>query len=69
MILDSHTTADLGDANKKAAKKWKEMSQDDKQNYRQMATQVPSPSEGNFDRWHETQRILSNMQDNVSRCV
>jgi len=44
------------------------MGEKEKQHYQQIAAQVPCPSEGKFDKWHETQRILSNLQDNVSRC-
>lgn len=67
-IVDHQIREDLGDKNKEAAKKWKEMSEKEKQHYQQIAAQVPCPSEGKFDKWHETQRILSNLQDNVSRC-
>ena len=57
---------DLGDKNREAAMKWNEMSQEVKQRYQQLAAQLPSPSDNNYDKWYEAQRILSNMQDNVS---
>ena len=44
------------------------MSEEDKKHYNQLAAQISSPDEGSFDQWHETQRILSNMQENVRIC-
>jgi len=46
--------------------KWKEMDEEGKTHYQQLATQLPSPSASSHDKWHETQRILTNMQDSVS---
>ena len=53
---------DLGNKNRAAAMTWNEMSQEVKQRYQQMAAQLPSPSDNNYDNWQETQQILSNMQ-------
>ena len=35
------------------------MSQEVKQRYQQLAAQLPSPSDNNYDNWQETQQILS----------
>ena len=74
MIMCIHTIEgiaipDLGDKNKAAAIKWRAMSQEDKQPFFQLASQIPavspSASSSAYNTWHETQRILSNFQDNV----
>lgn len=57
---------ELGDKNTAAAMKWREIGEEEKQWYHQLASQIPSPAEGGYDKWHETQRILTNFQDNVS---
>ena len=60
--------SELSEKNRAASTKWCSMTQEDKQRYFQLAMQVPtmsSPSDTTY-KWHETQRILSNLQDNVS---
>ena len=66
--LDGQAIDDLGEKNRAAAVKWRVMSTEKKQYYQQQAAQLPStfPSDTSYDKWHETQRVLSNMQDNVS---
>lgn len=60
---------ELREKNKAAARKWHAMSQDEVKRYFQLAAQLPTVSSSSscvYDKWHETQRILSNLQDNVS---
>ena len=40
----------------------------EKAKYEQLAAQLPSMSAESFDKWHETQRILKNMQENECVC-
>ena len=47
------------------------MGEVEKERYHQLATQVPTVSDtpglsNPYDTWHETQRVLSNLQGNVS---
>ena len=59
----------LGERNKVAVMKWQEMTRDQKK-YQQLAAQTPSVSTScTYDKWHETQRILSNIQNTVSASV
>ena len=68
--IDGQAIKNLGERNKVAAMKWQEMTRDQKEKYQQLAAQTPSVSTScTYDKWHETQRILSNMQDNVSDSV
>ena len=57
-VLDSLAIERLAENNRVAAKKWKEMSGE--------AISSTCSTGSSCDKWHETQRILSNMQDNVS---
>ena len=44
------------------------MSEEEKQRYYQLAVQVPSvssPVHNMYNKWHETQRVLCNLQENV----
>ena len=68
MVVESRAIKELAERNKLAAKKWQELGDDQKQHYHQLAVQVPSvsPDNATFNKWHETHRILSNLQDNVS---
>ena len=67
--IEGNEIPDLGDKNRAAAVKWRAMSQEDKQPFFQLASQIPTvpqnASSSAYNTWHETQRILSNMQDNV----
>ena len=71
LLLFPHTTEgmaipDLSSKNKVSASKWHSMSEVEKQHYFQLATQISvTPSNSVYSKWHETQRILSNSQENV----
>ncbi len=54
-----------------ASVKWKALNQDERGKYEQLAAQIPTESSApgpstHHDKWHETQRVLSNLQGNVS---
>ena len=64
----SQSIKDLVVKNKIASTKWQQMDPAEKAKYEQLAAQLPSVSAESFDKWHETQRILKNMQENVCVC-
>ncbi len=68
VVVEGQALIDLGDKNRAASVKWRGMSREEKNHYYQLATQLPSPSDVSLGAlgWHETQRILTNVQDNVS---
>lgn len=61
----------LGEKNKAAAAKWNAMDDEGKHQYHQLAAQLPivTPDLPVYDKWHETQRVLTNMQDNVCHAL
>ena len=65
--IEGKAIPELKDKNKAASLKWHDMSGEEKQQYYQLASQVPSVSSPshNMYKWHETQRVLSNLQENV----
>ena len=68
--IEGKALPQLKDKNKAASVKWYGMSEEEKQRYYQLAVQVPSissPSHNNiiYNKWHETQRVLCNLQENV----
>ena len=69
--VEGQSIEDLGEKNRAAGAKWREMSEECKEKYKQLAVQLPlvTPDDTSYDKWHETQRILSNMQQNVSSVV
>ena len=69
-IIEGKAIPELKDKNKATLAKWRVMSEEEKQRYYQLAAQVPtvsSPSHSSlmYNKWHETHRVLSNLQENV----
>ena len=64
----------LGEKNRAASVKWKSLGQDEREKYQQLAAQIPTESSApgpstHYHKWHETQRVLRNLQGNVRMVV
>ncbi len=56
----------MSERNRVAGQKWQESDSQEKMKYQQLAAQLPTVSvDENCDKWHETRRVLKNMQENV----
>lgn len=64
-FLEGQSCTDLGEKNKMASTRWQQLNREEKLKYEQLAAPLPSASGDNVDKWHETRRVLKNLQENV----
>ena len=71
MSIEGKALPTLKDKNKKAAEKWRRLSQDEKRQYVDAAKEATKHADIAAGSWGEATRILHNMQSNVcfSCCV